>query len=74
MFEHRMQRALTPQEVKKNLLIILNAERTFPWMNGQESYFPERADTAASFDELQIAKVFQVIHNMNNKVLAVRLK
>jgi hypothetical protein len=74
MVEHRMQRALTPQEVKKKLLIILNAERTFPWMNGQENYFPARADTAASFDELQIAKSFQVIHNIDNKVLALRLK
>ena len=74
VFEHRMPRALIPQEVKNNLLIILNAERTFAWMNGQESYFPERADTAASFDELQIAKAFQVMHNIDNKVLALRLK
>ena len=74
VFEHRMRRALSSQEVKQDLLIILNAERTFPWTNGQERYFPERADTAATFDELQIAKAFQVIHNIDNKVLALRLK
>jgi hypothetical protein len=74
VFEQRMRRTLIPQEVKNDLLIILNAERTFPWMNGQENYFPTRADTAASFDELQIAKVFQVIHNIDNKVFALRLK
>ena len=74
VLEHRMRRVLSPQEVKQDLVIILNAERTFPWARGENSYFPERSASVASFEKLQIAKDFQVIHNIDNKILALRFK
>jgi hypothetical protein len=55
-------------------VIILNAERTFQWMAGKERYFPFTDADSITLDEVEIAKVFQVIQNVDDKVLAVRLK
>ena len=44
-------------------------------MDGRkERYFPFTGSESAILDEVEIAKVFQVIQNVDDKVLAVRLK
>lgn len=74
VFENRMARPLNIRELKESLVIILNAERTFPWMDGRESYFPLARDESGSLHEFEIAKVFEIIHNVNGQVLALRLR
>lgn len=74
VFENKMARELNIREIKESLVIILNAERTFQWMEGKERYFPFTGSESAILDEVEIAKVFQVIQNVDDKVLAVRLK
>jgi hypothetical protein len=71
--ENLMVRPLNIRE-RKESLIILNSECTFPWMDGRESYFPLTRDESDSLNEFEIVKVFEILHNVDSKVLALRLR
>jgi hypothetical protein len=74
VFQKKLGRDLNVRDVMDGLVIILNTERTFQWMDGKESYFPFTDEESIPIPVEEIAKVFQVIQNVDDKVLALRLK
>ena len=74
VFQKRIGRGLNRQEIKDSLVIILNAERTFQWMDGKEDYFPWTNDRSITMDVGKIAKSFELIQNVDDKVFALRLR
>ena len=74
VFQKRIGRSLNRQEIKDSLVIILNAERTFQWMDGKEDYFPWTNDRSITMDVGKIAKSFELIQNVDDKVFALRLR
>jgi hypothetical protein len=74
VFRKEMGHGLTVPEVKDKVVIILNTQRTFQWMDGKESYFPFTDDESITIHAEEIAKAFQVIQNVDDKLFALRLK
>ena len=74
VFQKKLGRDLNVREVMDSLVIILNTERTFQWMDGKERYFPYTNEESIPIHVEQLAKVFQVIQNVDDKVFALRLK
>lgn len=72
--EQKLVNPFSVRMLQENLVIILNAGRTFPWADGRDTYFPTSERFDEDFIEFQIAKRFEIIENIDNTVLALRLK
>jgi hypothetical protein len=72
--EQKLVNPFSVRMLQENLVLILNAGRTFPWTDGRDIYFPTPERFDDDFIEFQIAKRFEIIENIDNTVLALRLK
>ena len=74
VWERKIAKPFGVRMLQENLVVILNAGRTFPWTDGRDSYFPTPDRFDDDFIEFQIAKCFEIMENIDNTVLALRLK
>ncbi len=74
VYEQKLHRPLNRQALAENMLIILNAGRTFYWASGRAGYFPERGTFSPTFIQSHIEPFFHVIHNLDNTLLVLKVK
>lgn len=69
----RLGRSLDVKTVEQNLVIVLNAERTWWWAKGTDSYFPQRGRFSDAFIDLHIKPFFNILQNVENTVIVLTL-
>jgi hypothetical protein len=72
--EQKLATPFSLRMLRENLVLILNAGRTFQWTDGRDTYFPAPDRFDHDFIEFQIAKRFEILENIDNTVLALRLE
>jgi hypothetical protein len=65
---------LSQSRLEKNVVIILNAGRTLAWATGKEAYFPTMDRFSNEFVEWQRRQGYDVIANVDNSLLALRIR
>ena len=69
----RLGQPLNVKTIEQNLIIVLNAERTWWWAKGTDSYFPKRGRFSDAFIDLHIKPFFNILQNVENTVIVFTL-
>lgn len=73
IYERKLDQQLDRHALQKNIIVILNAHRTFFWTKGEASYFPEKATFPKSFID-NLETLFEIVYNIDDELLILRIR